>query len=174
VTIHSEHPFLEPEANRDPVRRLRGRLEAPVTLWTSGDEKARAGLTVSSIMVAAGPEGRIIGLIDPDSDLMDQLEETGRGVVQLLHHGHHQLADVFAGQVPAPGGQFAQASWTTSEWGPVLDSVTSWAGVRLESVEERGWSNLVTVVLEHAVIGEESDPLIHRRGRYVHPPRPSQ
>src|SRR3546814_3435345 len=51
------------EANRDPVRRLRGRLEAPVTLWTSGDEKARAGLTVSSIMVAAGPEGRIIGLI---------------------------------------------------------------------------------------------------------------
>src|SRR3546814_14047600 len=125
-------------------------------------------------MGAAGHEGGMIGLVVPDSELMDQVEESGRGVVQLLHHGHHQLADVFAGQVPAPGGQFAQASWTTSEWGPVLDSVTSWAGVRLESVEERGWSNLVTVVLEHAVIGEQSDPLIPRRGRHAHPTPPSQ
>ena len=26
MTIHSEHPFLEPEEDRDPVRRLRGRI----------------------------------------------------------------------------------------------------------------------------------------------------
>ena len=26
VTIHSEHPFADPEPERDPVRRLRGRL----------------------------------------------------------------------------------------------------------------------------------------------------
>ena len=37
MTIHSEHPFLEPEAERDPVRRLRGRLGGAVTLWTAGD-----------------------------------------------------------------------------------------------------------------------------------------
>ena len=36
VTIHSEHPFLEPESDRDPVRRLRGRLGGAVTLWTVG------------------------------------------------------------------------------------------------------------------------------------------
>ena len=34
MTIHSEHPFLDPDA--DPVRRLRGRLGGAVTLWTSG------------------------------------------------------------------------------------------------------------------------------------------
>ncbi|MDT0201216.1 flavin reductase family protein [Nocardioides sp. AE5] len=171
MTIHKEHPFLEPEANRDPVRRLRGRLGGPVTLWTSGEDGSRAGLTVSSIMVAAGEPGRLIGLIDPHADLMDRLEETGRAVIQLLHYPHHNLADVFAGQVPAPGGMFAQASWSESEWGPVLDSVTSWAGVRLESATEVGWSNLVTTVIEHAVIGEEDDPLVHRRGRYLAPSR---
>ena len=35
VTIHTEHPFLDPDG--DPVRRLRGRLGGAVTLWTSGD-----------------------------------------------------------------------------------------------------------------------------------------
>lgn len=173
MTIHSEHPFLEPEANRDPVRRLRGRLSGSVTLWTSGVGETRSGLTVSSIMAADGETGRLIGLIDPDSDLMDSLTENESAVIQLLHYEHRHLADVFADQVPAPGGQFAQASWIETEWGPALDTVTTWAGVRLESVEQRGWSNLVTAVVEHAAIGAEDDPLIHRRGRYLRPTDPS-
>ena len=35
MTIHSGHPFADPEP--DPVRRLRGRLGGAVTLWTTGD-----------------------------------------------------------------------------------------------------------------------------------------
>ena len=52
MTIHTEHPFQDPDV--DPVRRLRGRLGGAVTLWTSGGASAdrdaggaaRAGLTV--------------------------------------------------------------------------------------------------------------------------------
>ena len=40
MTIHTEHPFLDPEP--DPVRRLRGRLGGAVTLWTAGDADAAA------------------------------------------------------------------------------------------------------------------------------------
>ena len=69
MTIHTEHPFLDPSA--DPVRRLRGRLGGAVTLWTSGAEESRAGLTVSSVMVAGGEPGRILALLDPDSDLRE-------------------------------------------------------------------------------------------------------
>ncbi|WP_246456190.1 hypothetical protein [Nocardioides mesophilus] len=36
MTIHSEHPFLEPEGSRDPVRRMRGRLGGAVALLTAG------------------------------------------------------------------------------------------------------------------------------------------
>jgi len=169
VTIHSDHPFLEPPASRDPARRLRSRIGGVVSLWTSGSGLGRAGLTVSSVMVATGEPARVIGLLDPDSDLADALEETGTAVVQLLRWEHHQLADAFAGVAPAPGGPFRQAEFVDTEWGPRLADVTSWAGVRLESVTTVGWSLQATCVVEHVELGEEPDPLVHRRGRYQPP-----
>ena len=46
VTIHAEHPFLDPEP--DPVRRLRGRLGGAVTPVDGGGRRTdRAGLTVT-------------------------------------------------------------------------------------------------------------------------------
>lgn len=169
MTIHSDHPFLEPEEERDPVRRLRGRLGGAVTLWTSGSGADRAGLTVSSRMVAAGDPGHALGLVDPDCDLAAALAATEVGVVALLDWVHRDLADAFAGVAPAPGGPFRLGWWTDSEWGPVLDGVSAWAGVRL--VEQRlvGWSLLVDTVVEDVTIGEENHPLLHRRGRYQRP-----
>lgn len=160
---------MQPPSDRDPVRRLRGRLGGAVTLWTSAHEGERAGLTVSSLMIAGGEPGRILGLIDPDSDLCEVLTDSGRAVVQLLLWEHHQLADVFAGTVPAPGGQFAQASWEETEFGPLLSSVTSWVGVHLESAVDVGWSKLMTATIERTVIGDDLDALVHRRGRYQSP-----
>jgi flavin reductase (DIM6/NTAB) family NADH-FMN oxidoreductase RutF len=170
VTIHSEHPFLEPESGRDPVRRLRGRLGGTVTLWTTGSGRDRAGLTVSSLMVAGGDPGHVLALVDPDSDLADALEDTGRCVVQLLEWQHRDLAEAFAGLSPAPGGPFTLGTWVDTDWGPRLDSVSAWAGVRVAgSPQEVGWSLLVDTVVEHVEIGEEKQPLVHRRGRYVRP-----
>lgn len=159
MTIHSGHPFPTPE---DPVRRLRGRLGGAVSLWTSGD----AGLTVSSLMVAAGEPARVLGLVDPDSDLALALEDTGRAVVQLLRWPHRDLAEAFAGTAPAPGGAFRMAAFEATEWGPRLADTTTWAGVAVESTVPVGWSLLVTGVVEELVVGDDADPLLHRRGRY--------
>lgn len=169
MTIHSEHPFLEPEEDRDPVRRLRGRLGGTVSLWTAGSGPQRAGLTVSSLMVANGEPAHLLALVDPDSDYADALQDTRVSVVQLLEWEHRDLADVFAGVAPAPGGPFTLGSWTDSEFGPRLDGASAWAGVRLDNVREVGWSLLVDTVVEHVEIGEERRPLVHRRGRYVRP-----
>lgn len=169
MTIHSDHPFLPPEDERDPVRRLRGRLGSVVTLWTSGSGPERAGLTVSSLMVAGGEPGRVLALIDPDSDLREALEDTGVAVVHLLRWEHRDLADVFAGVAPAPGGSFRTAEWEDTDWGPRLTTATTWAGVRLEEARTVGWSDLVTVTVEEVTAGDEPDPLVHRRGRYESP-----
>ena len=169
MTIHAEHPFREPEP--DPLRRLRGRVGGTVSLWSSGDQTDRAGLTVTSFMVAAGEEARVLALLDPDADLTAGLLATGRCVVQLLTWEHRDLAEMFAGTAPAPGGMFAQAEFEPTEWGPRLTSAQTWAGVRLESQQDVGWSTLVTTVVEHLEVGDEPDadePLRHHRGRYGH------
>lgn len=164
MTIHAGHPFADPDP--DPVRRLRGRLGGAVTLWTAGDAAERAGLTVTSLLVAMGPEPRLLALLDPDSDLVDVLRETGRAVVQLLSWPDRQLAEAFAGTAPAPGGLFRQAEFVDTPHGPRLASAGSWADVRLEGERTVGWSVEVAAVVEHAVVGEDDDPLLHRRGRF--------
>jgi flavin reductase (DIM6/NTAB) family NADH-FMN oxidoreductase RutF len=171
VSIHSEHPFLQPESERSPVRRLRGRLGATVTLWTTGDPTARSGLTVSSLMVADGEPAHVLGLLDPDSDLCEQLVSRRVAVVQVLGWEHRTLADVFAGVAPSPGGPFRSGSFEQTAWGPLLTGVSMWAGVRLVDgdLPEVGWSVLADAVVEHVELGEEAQPLVHRRGRYVRP-----
>lgn len=160
MTIHSSHPFPTPD---DPVRRLRGRVGGAVSLWTSGS----AGLTVTSFMVAHGEPARLLALLDPDSELTEELRETGRGVVQLLSWRHRDLAEAFAGVAPAPGGPFRMAAFEETGWGPRLADAATWAGVALESATSVGWSELVTVVIEELTVGEDEEPLLHRRGRYV-------
>ena len=130
VTIHSDHPFREPTP--EPARQLRARLGGAVSLWTAGSGASRAGLTVSSLMVAGGDPGRLLALLDPDSDLRAELGSTGRGVVHLLRWGHRQLAEAFAGQFPAPGGPFTLGEWEQTSHGPAAER-RSVAGPRSRS-----------------------------------------
>jgi flavin reductase (DIM6/NTAB) family NADH-FMN oxidoreductase RutF len=174
LTVHSQHPFADSGAARDAARRLRGRLGGAVTLWTTGDGTGngtgRAGLTVSSVMVATGDPARVLGLVDPDSDLAAAAARSGTAVVALLQWPHRDLAEAFAGLAPAPGGLFRLGSWSDTAWGPLLDGVSGWAGIRLLGPgRETGWSLLLEGEVEHVVIDEEHAPLVHRRGRYVRP-----
>jgi flavin reductase (DIM6/NTAB) family NADH-FMN oxidoreductase RutF len=168
VTIHSDHPFATPEGERDAARRLRGRLGGQVSLWTAGAGTERAGLTVSSLMVAVGEPSFVLGLLDPDSDLADLLRsgEDARCVVQLLEWRHHDLAEKFAGQMPAPGGLFAAAEWLETPFGPRLVDAETWADCVVQDIRELGWSVEVTCRIESADLGVIDEPLLHRRGRY--------
>lgn len=167
MTIHDTHPFADPDP--DPVRRLRGRLGGTVSLVTAGDATARAGLTVSSLMIANGEPARVLLLVDPDSDLADGVSRTGRAVVQLLSWAHRDLAEAFAGTAPAPGGPWRLAAFEGTPWGPRLVEAPTWAGVSVESAAEVGWSRLLTCVIETVAVGEDAEPLVSRRGRWVRP-----
>lgn len=165
MTIHTSHPFADPDP--DPARRLRGRLGGSVTLWTAGEGATAAGLTVTSLMVALGPAPSLLALLDPDSDLLAELRDTGRAVVQLLTWPDRQLAEAFAGTAPAPGGPFRQAEFVATPYGPRLASAATWADVSLAGEREVGWSVEVTAALDAVTVGDEDQqPLVHRRGRF--------
>ena len=165
VSIHASDPFATPDEHRSPVRRLRGRLPAAVTLWTAAGPDGDRGLTVSSVLVVDGDPGLVLGLIDDESDLWAAAERAGRFAVGLLHEEDRQLADRFAGLMPAPGGLFATGDWQRTDWGPV-PAGHAWAGCRLTGSEPKGWSLLVEGVLEHIELPEPAAPLVHERGRY--------
>jgi 3-hydroxy-9,10-secoandrosta-1,3,5(10)-triene-9,17-dione monooxygenase reductase component len=137
-----------------------------VTLWTAADGGRPYGLTVSSTLLVDGDPARVVGMIDPDSDLWDAIESSGRFAVAALAFTHRQLADRFAGQLPAPGGLFAQDDWAKSEWGPVPAGALGWLGCRLEAAAPLGWSQQVTGTVREVALGEDGPGLLYRRGRY--------
>lgn len=166
MTIHHTNPFADPPSARDAVRAFRGRLASGVTLWTAAGERRPAGLTVSSVLVAHGTPPRVLALLDPLADLTDALGASGRATVTILGRDQRRLAEVFAGEAPAPGGAFRASGFNETEWGPVPVGSTTWVGVRLEDTRDVGWSQLVTCVVEHVEAGDDTDPLVHYRGQY--------
>lgn len=164
--IHREHPFLSAPEERSPARRLRGRLAAPVTIVTAGAGKGRAGLTVSSLFVVEGEPSLIEMVIGPTSDLWDTVAGTGRFVVHVCREAHQDVAEVFAGLRPSPGGPFSAVDNEPSDWGPVLAGLATRAFCTLLSQSEVGYAGVVTGTIDRVEAAELDDPLVHFRGAY--------
>ena len=165
--IHEdENPFQDPEEGRDPMRRFRGRLAAPVTVVTAGLEGERAGLTVSSLVVSEGDPSRVHFLVAPTAEVYDLLGRSGRFVVHILDVSQRQIAELFAARRPAPGGPFASVAFTDSAWGPVLDEVPDRAYCSYVTGVEEGYSILVSADIDRVELADLTDPLVYFRGRY--------
>jgi flavin reductase (DIM6/NTAB) family NADH-FMN oxidoreductase RutF len=87
VTIHHSHPFTAGEQDRNQLRRFRGRMASPVSIWAAAANGTRAGWTLSSFLVADGEPPEVIGLIDEESPLADVLAETPTLTISLLDGG---------------------------------------------------------------------------------------
>jgi flavin reductase (DIM6/NTAB) family NADH-FMN oxidoreductase RutF len=124
-------------------------------------------LTVSSTVVADGEPGRVLGLVDDESELWEAVQAAGVFAVVPLGEGHRQLADRFAGLMPAPGGLFRQEGWEQTAYGPVPAGTGTWAGCRLDGARPFGWSLLVEATLIEITLGDAGAPLMHHRGRYT-------
>jgi 3-hydroxy-9,10-secoandrosta-1,3,5(10)-triene-9,17-dione monooxygenase reductase component len=163
-----EHPFATPSERRDPTRRLRGRLVAPVTIWTAGDAGGgtAAGLTVASVLVAEGDPSRLLGLIGPTTDLAERLADSGAFVVHVLGVDDQALAERFAERRPPVQGQFGGIEVTGSPWGPVLAGRRPRAACRLADIRPMGTADLVEGIIEELVVDDLDEPLAWQRGAY--------
>jgi 3-hydroxy-9,10-secoandrosta-1,3,5(10)-triene-9,17-dione monooxygenase reductase component len=168
MTIHGSDPFATPADQRSPARQFRGRLPSAVTLWTARHpDRGPAGLTVSSTQIVDGNPGRLLGLLDVESDLWEAVSAAGRFTVAPLTPADQQLADRFAGQLPSPGGLFRAGEWrTTSTNAPLPAHLRTWLDCRLDDGRTFGWSVLVEATILHVELGEPAAPLVHFRGRY--------
>jgi 3-hydroxy-9,10-secoandrosta-1,3,5(10)-triene-9,17-dione monooxygenase reductase component len=164
--VHYENPFATPPEARSPARRLRGRLTSGVSVWTSFVDDAPVGLTMSSVLVAEGDPGRILGLVNDTTSLWEAITSSRRFVVHLLDRDHRELAESFAGLRPAPGGVFAGLDARPSEWGPVLGELANRAYCRLASSAPAGYQILVSGAIERVELDELERPLVYFRGRY--------
>ena len=164
--IHEEHPFATPVEDRDPIRRFRGRLAAPVTVITAGDPATRTGLTVSSLVVAEGDPARVYFLLGQATDLYDAIRDTGRFVVHILEDGDRELGDRFAGLRPSPGGLFAGLDVVDGDYGPELPALGSRLYCRHESEVECTVHVLEAGIVEETAVHDLEAPLVYFRGRY--------
>jgi 3-hydroxy-9,10-secoandrosta-1,3,5(10)-triene-9,17-dione monooxygenase reductase component len=118
------------------------------------------------MLVADGEPGRVLGLIDAESEFWDAASRARRFAVVPLGADEQQVADRFAGLMPAPGGLFASGEWIDTEYGPVPAGAGTWAGCRLESDKPTGWALLVEAEIETVRLDGAPAPLMHFRGRY--------
>jgi flavin reductase (DIM6/NTAB) family NADH-FMN oxidoreductase RutF len=146
-----------------------------VTVWTSGQAEW-AGLTVSSLMLAQGDPGRLVGLISADADLAETIEQTGTFVVHLLgdRPEHRRLAQHFAGSLAAPP---AGLEVEASGHGPRLVAVPDQLACRLVRASPCGWSQLVEADIEDVRLGDATvaprpGGLIWYRGEFRALPAP--
>ena len=166
IRVGGQPPFAVPAERRDPARRWRGRLVAPVTIWTAGRPPGGAGLTVSSILVAEGEPARLLGLIDPTSAFWEAMQETRAFVVHVLAVGDRGLAERFSEVRPPIRGPFERLDVAESPWGPVLGGNRPRAACRLAGSAPRGHGELVEGIIEQLELHDPEDPLAYLHGRY--------
>ncbi len=159
-------PFELSDDERDPIRRLRGRLPMPVTIWTAyGEEDLAAGITVSSAIVAEGDPPSVLGLVAPDSAFWDSVRTSKRFVVHVLNQDQSRIADQFA--LRYPGDPFEGLSIAASEHGPVLCDVGTRSDCTLTGYLDGGYSLLIRGSIDEVDLDPNPiQPLIHYRGRY--------
>lgn len=167
--IGGSDPFATPLEERDPVRRLRGRLSAPVTVWTARNNAGDpAGITMSSVLVVDGAPPEAIGVVDPLSAFWIAVHETGSFVMQLLTVNQVYIAQKFALQIPVD--PFEGEALAATPWGPVLNRASTWAGCTLMNSVEAGYGRLVRARIDDITLDEgNTRPLIHYRGMYLTP-----
>jgi flavin reductase (DIM6/NTAB) family NADH-FMN oxidoreductase RutF len=167
-TLRYGNPWADPPANRDPVRRLRGHMVLPVTVWLAhpldGDGPA-VGLTVSSVVVSEGEPAMLAGLVAPLSDLADAVDRPpGRFVVHLLGGAHRRLAQHFAGGVPAPAEMLTASH---SAHGPLLDAVGDRLLCHAVSTKPFGWSLLVEAEVDDVHTAQAGRGLAWYHGSFL-------
>ena len=139
IRVGSQAPFTVPPERRDPARRLRGRLVAPVTVWTAGRPPGGAGLTVSSVL-AAGDQAlaeRFSEIRPPIRGPFERLRVAESPWGPVLGGNRPRAACRLAGSAPVGHGELVEGVIEQLEL-PDLEDPLAYLHGRYRSVCELG------------------------------------
>jgi 3-hydroxy-9,10-secoandrosta-1,3,5(10)-triene-9,17-dione monooxygenase reductase component len=166
ASLRYGNPWADPPQARDPLRRWRGHLVLPVTVWLAAGAAAEVpvGLTVSSLIVGQGEPPVLAGLISPSTELADTVcTPSTEFVVHLVGVGQRRLAQHFAGELPAPPELLATR---LSPHGPVLEALGDRLFCRVTSSKAFGWSLLVEAEVSEVEVADQGKALAWYHGAF--------
>ncbi|MFK8250834.1 flavin reductase family protein [Ancylobacter terrae] len=139
--VNPSAPALDPELFREAM----GRMAAGVTVVTSDGEAGRVGLTVSTLCSLSMEPPSVLFCIHRESRSLPALLANGVFAANVLAGSQHEVADSFAGRIPAfREDRFRAAEWDIGAHGaPLLQGALCRFECRIASVFDFGSHRIV-------------------------------
>jgi flavin reductase (DIM6/NTAB) family NADH-FMN oxidoreductase RutF len=167
MTQHSAGT-LDGSALRQDFTSAMRRLIATVTIITSGDQDARAGMVATAVMsVSADPPSLAVG-INREAGVWQAVQDTGRFSVNLLATHHAPLVYPFSGQLQGEE-RFTLGQWHThaSKTPYLADAVVS-LFCRVDGKLDYGTHTLFIGAVDDIRMNESAhEPLLWRNGSFA-------
>jgi flavin reductase (NADH) len=143
-------------------------LAAGVTLVTTADADARAGLTATAVCSLSAEPPQLLACVNREAEAHRLLLGSGRLAVNILSADQHDLADRFAGRTGIAGEtRFAAGSWTTLATGaPILTDALASFDCRIVTAHEAGTHTVFIARVVAMVTHPGRAPVVYVDGRY--------
>jgi flavin reductase (DIM6/NTAB) family NADH-FMN oxidoreductase RutF len=163
-------PSVSPAVFRDTMRALPG----GVCVIATGREGRRAGFTATAVCSVTADPPRLLICVNRGVTAYGQLAASGKLSINVLARGQQEIANLFAGGVPAVKGEerFQATAWTQMQDVPVLEEAcASFVCSVAEMVEQSTHTVFICDVLDARRVGEDEsdtvDSLVYANGRFM-------
>jgi flavin reductase (DIM6/NTAB) family NADH-FMN oxidoreductase RutF len=169
MNIHLANPEIAtPSTAPDSFRRAMRELSGGVSIITVGIGADRSGMTATSASALSLDPPTLIICVNKGSSSWPLLLRYRSFGVNILHAGHQDVAERFAGRGGAKGEQrYGEDQWVTMETGAwLLADALAALDCELDEVIDR-YSHAIVIGRVRAIrTGAATESLVYWRGRY--------
>ncbi len=152
---------------RDRYLEAMSQAVATVSVVTTDGAAGRAGVTVSAMCSVSADPPMLLICVHHRSAACPAIRDNGRFCVNLLGDGQTDIADTFAGRLPAvDGDKFACADWRSLTTGaPALDGALVALDCRLVGHLRQGTHSVFIGEVADVALGDGA-PLVYAQRAY--------
>jgi flavin reductase len=158
------------EAAADLLAAFKGamrRLAASVTVVTIAKDDERYGITATAVTSVTAQPPSILVCVNRSTSVHSLLTQGAQFCVNLLHHGHVEVSNVFGGFIKCDD-KFAFGTWHASEHSvPYLNDAQANLFCMVDGLMDYGTHTIVIGKIESVITTGDVAPLIYQDGRYL-------
>jgi flavin reductase (DIM6/NTAB) family NADH-FMN oxidoreductase RutF len=143
-------------------------LAAGVTIVTTAQGAARAGLTATAVCSVSAEPPQLLACVNREAEAHSLLLSSGCLAVNLLAAEQYELADRFAGRTGVMGeARFQAGSWTTLATGaPVLEDALASFDCHIATAQEAGTHTIFIARVVSVTVNPGRRPIVYVDGAY--------